>query len=538
VEYLGYLAGDKSLMNFDGRVFLLFLCGTVGFSVWTALVSIFASSVSKSFLQAIGIAFATFTVLTLCVPAFANGHMLFLFDRTAPNHVLSLFVAVPTVIVMLSWLTYLNYVNFRDGWPLWRRTLVAMFLAICFINGAGAAIYHRAWEVFEPAEPAHGPAKLSLANPAELLNESYHNLVVRLPDGRVWFDYLGSAYKEEDAWRRLEQMVFDPLPHSAGPRKFIEGSDWASASARHLDEQFDTTDGHARQHFNITGYIDSIGIKNDGTLWVSDRSDQKIWTADRLTRVGDETNWLQFVRGHGFWSVLLLKKDGTLWLWGTNHVDWSGWPQSWPGLRAFEPRQISKESNWAAIYSAGGTPLARRTDGSVWVISGNNKTGKEEFSRWMTNFSGIVTQNYSQGSYINEGAYVRDDGTLWVYGYLHGYDRGKPEFEVAQCNRDTNWVAVARSRDSMVAIKSDGTLWQWPAADFRNHLDQFSAPPSRLGIHRDWISVTAVEGGVVSLAADGSVWFWPAPGYYQFREMWVQLPKQPQFIGNVFASAN
>jgi hypothetical protein len=126
---------------------------------------------------------------------------------------------------------------------------------------------------------------------------------------------------------------------------------------------------------------------------------------------------------------------------------------------------------------------------------------------------------------------------LWLFGQ-HDYNRGQPEFETLQSGPDTNWIGVARTWDWMVAIKSDGTLWEWHG-DYRYSIaEDFTGSPKRLGIHHDWISVVGVEGGVASLAADGSLWFWPSPSYYRYSQILIRLPKQPQFLGNVFSAAD
>jgi hypothetical protein len=287
----------------------------------------------------------------------------------------------------------------------------------------------------------------------------------------------------------------------------------------------------------ITGYADSAGIQADGTLWASDKSDPKVWTADRLTRFGDETNWQQLVRSYALASVLLLKKDGTLWRWGTNDFDMSGWPQKWPGLRAFQPYQIGADSNWTGIYSLNGY-LARKADGSAWRVWGYDKNGKDRLIR-DTNYDQIVTPNLSKGVQ-RENTYVRNDGTLWVFGQLH-YGRNEPSFEILQAGRETNWVVGARRYGWLVAIKNDGTLWQWRPAQEDRIIEQLLAtPPTRLSIYHDWISVVGVEGGVVALAADGSLWFWPnrdSNEYYDSPQL-IQLPKQPRYLGSVFNGAN
>jgi len=509
----------------------LILYAAMVFSAWVTLVYFFASSLTKNFLQAVGTALVTFIGLAMCIPLFTNEHMMF-YDSIAPHSILPLVVAVPTLIVILVWLAYLNFKNFRDGWPLWRRNLLGALGAVLFIGLGSATIYHRAWEVFEPAEPAHGPARLSLANPPELRNEAYDNLVVHLPDGRVWFDFLSNHVARSLALRDLWSLV-NPLPRSAGPQRFLSGSNWLEATARHVDEQVDTGERGSRTTAHITGYAESAGIQQDGTLWASEMSAPNTWTADHPTRFGQATNWQQVVRGFDPTSVLLLKKDGTLWRWGTNHFNLAGWPQNWPGLRSFEPYQIGTDSDWSGIYWLHGF-LARKTDGSAWHVR-PDKDGKERLAHDPI-YEPIVSQKFSGDGFGDWLAYVRHDGTLWLSGQLQDYKR-EPLLETLQSGRDTNWVSVARNWHYMAAIKSDGTLWQWTRHDNHSRAEDFTAPPLRLGIHHDWVAVTSVENGMVSLAADGSLWFWPDPRDYDYSQILVRLPKQPQFIGNVFNGA-
>ena len=223
----------------------------------------------------------------------------------------------------MLWLAYLNFKNFRDGWPLWRRNLLGLAGACLFIVVTSAALYNRAWEVLEPAEPAHGPAKFSLANPPVLRTDTYDNLLVRLPDGRVWFDYLhnGSYGYDSGAWQWLLRLLVDPLPKSVGDQRFVAGSDWRSATVRRIDLLLDNNEGSSKANNHVVGYLDTVGVQADGTLWISDVSKNGAWTGDKMNRFGDGTNWQQLVRAQ--YEVLLLKNDGTLWLWGTNHLDWS-----------------------------------------------------------------------------------------------------------------------------------------------------------------------------------------------------------------------
>ena len=113
---------------------------------------------------------------------------------------------------------------------------------------------------------------------------------------------------------------------------------------------------------------------------------------------------------------------------------------------------------------------------------------------------------------------------------------GRGHTSTLQSGMETNWVSVAVIWDfRMVALKSDGTLWKW-----NNHVFplDFTAPPTRMGIHNDWVAIVGTGNGVVSLAADGSLWYWPARNLYEWSQPLLKLPKQPRFLGNVFGKAD
>jgi len=511
---------------------LLFQLGVVALAAWLALVSFFASTLARSFLQAVGLAVATFFGCMLLIPVFTNNRMI-LFGSISAYSILPLAITIPTLIVTLLWLAYLNFKNFRDGWPLWQRNLLGFVGAFVFIVVTTASLYHRVWEVFEPAEPAHGAVKLSLSNPPLLKRDIEDNLLVRLTNGLVWFDFSDNVYYGQfhSSWADLRRMI-NPLPISASSQLFIAGSNWVSVTAGRVNSvrtwQDQTT------HAYVVGRPDTVGIRSDGTLWISDNSNPKVWTGNKLAQFGDETNWLQVARSWSSPSVLLLKKDGTLWRWGTNHFNGDKQPQRWPGLRAFLPYQIGTNSDWKKISTGGGYGfLAQRFDGTAWTVQ-VKKGGNDELIP-VTKFDRIPLEKLSRAG-DQFGAYVRTNGTLWLWVEITG--RQGHNFETRQSGTETNWVSVAVTWDfRMVALKSDGTLWQWGMNNPAFTID-FKPPLTRMGIHNDWVAIVGTGNGVVSLAADGSLWYWPARSLYEWSQLLLKLPKQPQRLGNVFGKSD
>jgi len=484
-----------------------------------SLAAFFASTLSRSLLQALGITIATISGCLLFMRFVTEEPM-----TSVCSPILLIAIALFVVPTTLAWLAWLNYRNYFPGWRLWRRNFLGLSGAVLLVVLSGAALYHRAWEVFEPVEPPHGSARLSLANPPRLRSDSYKNLIVQVPDGRIWFDYLGNEAFESGSW----PMLFNPLPESTGPHRFLPGSNWVSATVRHLDF-WGREDASGARTTHVVGYPPAVGIQSDGSLWVSDQSVPDAWPGDRLLRFGADTNWQQVAQCRTISSVMLLKTDGTLWRWGnTNRFDWKKWPQNWPELRTLQPQQIGTDSDWKQLSNAGDA-LVQKADGSVWGIDWKN----DHSLIHQTNLDRIVPRTLSTDG-DDRMACVRADGTLWVCS--RHWEKG--EWRACcfkQIGNENTWVATAITRSMLLAIKTDGSLWSWGYSSQSSLvlIDSAQIRLTRASIHNDWVALANVWDNGVALAADGSLWLWPDREMYE-RFTLLKLPKQPQFLGNVF----
>jgi hypothetical protein len=499
-------------------------------TAWLVLLGFFASTLSRSFLQAIGLGIAAFFVSFMLVVA--NSRMISQ-GFNSVHSLLPAIIAVPTIIVTLFWLAYLNFKNFHPGWPLWRRNLLGFAGAFVFIAMTSTALYNRAWEVFEPAEPAHGPAKLSLANPPVVRIDLYDSLIVRLPDSRVWFDYLFDRYDSDtNRMKWLWHRLVDPLPKSGEAPRFIAGSNWVSAIMQRVDF-YKSNEQNPKAEKYVTTSRDMVGIRTNGTLWFSVTSPNDSWTG-KMERLGNATNWLQLAPA--YFKVLLLKNDGTLWRWGTNHLDWNNRETNWHNLRIYQPHQIGTNSDWKEIGGTWWNHFARKTDGSVWVFVGEG--GTIELRR-NTDLDQVSFPTLSLAGNGNM-AYVRRDGSLWM-SCTYQQNATNVSSGFVRVGTETNWTAVALTWRKLVALRSDGSLWQWhfidPGnVDSREQLIQVAREaPTRLGIHNDWVAITSNWDYEIALAADGSLWLWPDHEQYEQQTL-LKLPKQPEFLGNVLTA--
>ena len=99
-------------------------------AAWLTLVGFYGSTLSRSFLQAVGLGIATFFISFALLAI--NGQEVFR-GFLSVHSFLPVVVAIPTIIITLLWLAYLNYKNFQPGWPLWRRNLLGFAGAFIFI---------------------------------------------------------------------------------------------------------------------------------------------------------------------------------------------------------------------------------------------------------------------------------------------------------------------------------------------------------------------------------------------------------------------
>ena len=515
----------------DYAMALLFISALAAVLAWASFL---ASTITKNFLQAISLSIASCLLLFTLLSWIAN---LGQHHGAIISTPLLLFIAILVIPAVTLWLAWRNFSRFVEGWLSWRRNVFSLVGAILFITASSAVIYNRAWEIFQPTEPPHGTAKFSLATAPKFGGQYNGDLLVKWPDGRIWYDSIGYARFhafESSMSRELWWRLLSPLPGSDGPRAFIAGSNWVSATARRVD--FLSVEGEKSER--ITGYLDTVGVKRDGTLWISSEAKPLAWTGADMKQAGKETNWQKVARWNGS-KFVLIKNNGTLWEWlaGTNAFNWNQARTNWPTVRKFYPKQIGADADWKDLNAVGWWhPYARKTNGTTWILESKSKDTQTELAR-ATNMDQVSLDTFcSSGE--GERAFIGRDGILRV-----SHEDGRSDYSgYVPVGTETNWLSVAFGGDAMVALKSDGTLWKWAFpriarnVAIQNFENVIQKKPSRMGIHNDWVGLCSTWGGVISLAADGSLWLWPASGqYYEVSLMRPQ--KQPKNIGNVFSQA-
>ncbi len=492
------------------------------FVVATAIffISFYASTLSRTTIQAIGLAIVItvviyfYEVITVVNVLTFGRHFP---DRPIGLELLKLYLGVPILVLVLGGLMYWNFKWLHpDGKLRWRNgiTLFGSFAAIFILTNA---IYFRAWELLMPVPSPRGSVLLQSSKEIKFA-ANWNTILAKLPDRSLRAEIL--AIRLGDRWT----SVLDTIAPSRCRTQFI-GSNWIAVAADRFQ---------------------AVGIQPDGSLWSLQRQwnpAQNYWSQTgsfELSRIGQETNWWQTTGGSmGF---LLLKKDGSLWIWGTNRYDWHDASNSIPEKLKLDlatlPTRFGQQTDWTELFSSS-RAYAKKRDGSAWQWGGL----LEITNHFLTTFEDRMVQNtnlndmwhnfVSQGDHICVG--INTNGELWFFEEMQPSPR-EIDSQKVQLGKNAKWKAVTLGGwPSIVAIRSDGTLWNW--SDYWPNVLNTSnrIKPTVLGNYSNWIAFpsTQIRGiGATVLAADGSIWIWNEPSGH----VWLAPSRKPVYLGNIFTA--
>jgi hypothetical protein len=475
----------------------------LGLATLIFVISFYSSTLARTTLQAIGLAMLIFTGLYfyewgMTIRIFSYGYS---YSEPQIGLVyLKRIFSVPALLFVSAWLAYWNFKWLHQNRKVWVRNIIVLLITVASISTLSRSIYFRAWELFMPADPARGPARLN-ASALPVFSSAEDGISALLPDGRLWTGQIRS-YDIDDHGSKH----FFPVG-----QKFVNGSNWTSAAR---------------------SFASLAAIKSDGTLWDFEPD------AGRLAQVGSDTNWLRVA--DQLWSsgFLLLKNDGTAWYWG----EFSDYPH----VAKFPvPTRISNGTNFTdLLVRPDDFPVALKSDGSLWQL-GIKKTKTNSMLRLfqrpeLLDFSKKIRSPYGWVELSTNGDLSYSSDMVFLDRYKFKPVRTVP------IGQNEKWIAAASgpavnpfaSRDSLFTIRSDGTLWEWKWAppDSRFSPDRWANDiyPVQLGNHSDWVALfrtSRIPNGIaLALAADGSLWAWNQPS----DRIWLAPSRRPQFMGNIF----
>jgi alpha-tubulin suppressor-like RCC1 family protein len=218
-----------------------------------------------------------------------------------------------------------------------------------------------------------------------------------------------------------------------------------------------------------------------------------------------------------------LKKDGSVWAWGSND---SGQLGDGTSQNSSVPHQVSGISNVKAIATGSGHIVALKQDGTVWAWGGN-RSGQLGIGGYQDRKTPVQVAGLGGVTAIVAGAFnssaLKKDGTLLAWGFngsgqLGTGDNERSSTPVMVAGLE-NVRAVAAGDYHVVAVKQDGTVWAWGsnrASQLGTTTASYSSSPRQVPGISNITDITASVGHTIAIAKNNTVWAWGDAGTGQW----------------------
>lgn len=217
--------------------------------------------------------------------------------------------------------------------------------------------------------------------------------------------------------------------------------------------------------------------------------------------------------------IMASKEDGTTWAWGYYQLETYGGPK---GLLAYIPAQVFAKHQWKKMTLASSNFYGIREDGTLWTLGKSNAgqlgTGitSTDDKYYPLTLVGKETDWLSITNGNDFAVALKKDGTVWGWGFNQSGQLGNEKFRSTidvpmQLNSESNWSMISASRQHVLALKKDGSLWGWGG----NYLGVLGVKgeyaykdPVQVGIDTDWVLVSTHTNSSFGIKQDGSLWAW------------------------------
>jgi alpha-tubulin suppressor-like RCC1 family protein len=219
---------------------------------------------------------------------------------------------------------------------------------------------------------------------------------------------------------------------------------------------------------SVKGGYSFIALKNDGSIWGwGNNSNGQCGLGDTIPRssmvqIGTSTDWASISNNSAGNVTAAIKKNGTLWCWGSNIVGGYGNNST---AYASSPIQVGTASNWSQVV-CGDASFAIKTDGTLWSTGwgSSGSTGRNttvDSSSWVQIGSG--SDWYMCDTTGGSPLALKKNGTLWVWGgNFAGQIGNNTTVNVSSPVQVAgSWTMAASSGSGYIGIKNDGTCWCW-----------------------------------------------------------------------------
>ena len=276
---------------------------------------------------------------------------------------------------------------------------------------------------------------------------------------------------------------------------------------------------------DLVYYDSSVGaIKKDGTLWtwgsIWDTNTNSLVHRSSPVQVSVGGTWTELSIVSTF--VNAIKSDGTLWAWG-----------KLPGNNNnSSPTQIGIDTDWKYVFRNLFVSAAIKNDDTAYLWGQDVGYGL-----WGDNTAGnttklVPTQTITGSWKMIVGSTsmlgIKTDGTLWSWGRNYsgmlGLNDTIQRSSPTQISGSYTYVS-SDGYKSVMAVKSDGTLWGWGSGEAVINIAQQNgypysyqgySSPVQLLASTGWTKVITTYDNGMALKSDGTIWSWGTNQYGNF----------------------
>ena len=209
------------------------------------------------------------------------------------------------------------------------------------------------------------------------------------------------------------------------------------------------------------------------------------------------------------------------------------------------PVQIGSETIWDAISANYDTAMATKTNGELYYwgsgSNGRSGTGVESPDPVSSPVQIGALTNWSTMTVLPETVVaVKTDGTLWSWGGNSYGEQGRNNTvnssSPSAVGSLTDWSVVDSGiGGAVVALKTDSTIWTWGRDQFgvlgQNTLNINKSSPTQVGAGTDWYKIASGGYHMGAIKTDGTLWLWGSNDQGQLGQNNVVYVSSPVQVG-------
>jgi hypothetical protein len=206
-----------------------------------------------------------------------------------------------------------------------------------------------------------------------------------------------------------------------------------------------------------------------------------------------------------------------LYSWGNNQYGQLGLNNR---TRYSSPKQVSSTVNWLSVSAGDAYTMAIRKDNNTlwgWGVNYRGQLGLGNITYYSSPKQvGSLTNWLSVATSYSSTLAVKSDGTLWSWGQNQfgqlGLGNTTNYSSPKQVGSLNTWVSVTTGGFVSAAIKSDGTLWTFGLGAYgtlgRGNTSYYSSPV-QVGALTTWSKTTSsTYSTILAIKTDGTLWAW------------------------------